>query len=63
MHKYVVAYLSIHDGEMLMEEVSARDEVEALTSVLELDPLVFINEEMIYQYCADTDTYVGVYQL
>ncbi len=62
-HKYVVAVLSLHVGEMEMHEVHAHDELDAMLQVLEIDRAVFNSEDKVYQYCADTDSYIGVYKL
>jgi hypothetical protein len=63
MAEFVVAYLSMFEGEIEMTRVSAKDEIEAVVSVVELDPKVFNTLEVIYQYCTDTDAYVAVHQI
>lgn len=63
MNNFVVAYLSMHVGEIEMEEVSAKDELDALLTFLDADRDVFDTLEKLYQYCADTDSYIGVYKL
>ena len=63
MAEFVVAYLSMSEGEIEMTRVSAKDEIEAVVSVVELDPKVFNTLEVIYQYCTDTDAYVAVHQI
>lgn len=60
-HKYVVAILSLHVGEMEMHEVSAPSALKAMIQVLELDPDVFNTEDTVHQYCADTDMFIGAY--
>lgn len=63
MAEFVVAYLSMFEGEIEMTRVSAKDEIEAVVSVVELDPKVFNTLEAIYQYCSDSDSYVAVHQI
>lgn len=62
-HKFVVAFLNLHQGEMEMQEISAHDELDAMLTFLEIDSTVFNSEDKVYQYCADTDSYIGVYKL
>ena len=72
MAEFVVAYLSMFEGEIEMTRVSAKDEIEAVVSVDELDALLtvlgldatlFSTLEAIYQYCSDSDAYVAVHQI
>lgn len=63
MAEFVVAYLSVYNGEIIMTQLRAKDEQDALITVLELDPKVFNTLEVIYQYCTDTEAYVAVHQI
>ena len=63
MAEFVVAYLSMFEGEIEMTRVSAKDEQDALITVLELDPKVFNTLEAIYQYSSDSEAYVAVHQI
>ncbi len=63
MAEFVVAYLSMFEGEIEMTRVSAKDEIEAVVSVVELDPKVINTLEAIYQYSSDSEAYVAVHQI
>ncbi len=63
MAEFVVAYLSVYNGEIIMTQLRAKDEQDALITVLELDPKVFNTLEAVYQYCSDSDAYVAVHQI
>ena len=57
---FVVAYLSLFDGELKQEVVYAKTELEALNKYLNTS---FLTEEELYQYCADCDSFVNVLNL
>ena len=63
MAEFVVAYLSVYNGEIIMTQLRAKDEQDALITVLELDPKVFNTLEAIYQYSSDVEAYVAVHQI
>ena len=63
MAEFVVAYLSVYNGEIVMTQLRAKDEQDALITVLELDPKVFNTLEAIYQYSSDSEAYVAVHQI
>ena len=63
MAEFVVAYLSMFEGEIIMTQLRARDELDALLTVLGLDATLFSTLEAIYQYCSDYDSYVAVHQI
>ena len=53
----------MYNGEIIMTQLRAKDEQDALITVLELDPKVFNTLEAIYQYSSDSEAYVAVHQI
>ena len=63
MAEFVVAYLSVYNGEIIMTQLRARDELDALLTVLGLVATLFNTLEAIYQYSSDSEAYVAVHQI
>lgn len=65
MNKYVVAFLSMHDGELLQEIVEAESKYAACKSYLDINDadLDLPNMECIYNYAANTDCWISVIQI
>ncbi len=57
---FVVAYLSLFDGSIDQKLIFAPSELSALNQYLKTH---FLTEEEVYQYCADSDSYISVLQI
>lgn len=65
MNKYVIGFLSLHDGELKLEQVEANSMYEAMKSYLDVedDDLYSADIKGIYEYCSNTDCFIDVLQL
>lgn len=65
MNKYVVAFLSLHDGEMKQEVVIADTKYLAMRSYLDVDDddLYEATEKGIYEYASNTDSFIDAIQI
>ena len=65
MNKYVVAFCSLHNDEIKQEIVIAGTKYLAMRSYLGLDDddLYEATEEGIYQYAANTDSFITAIQI
>jgi len=57
---YVVAYMSLHSGELFQYPQYASTDVEAANQVLDTE---FQDMELIYDYCANTDSWISVLEI
>ena len=65
MNKYVVAFCSLHSGDIKQEIVFARTKYLAMLSYLGLknDDLYEATEEGIYEYASNTDSFITALQI
>lgn len=58
--RYVVAFLSLHTGELFQHEYYAHSEVAAASLVLGVD---FISMDQVHDYCDNTDSWISVLEI
>ncbi len=63
MNEYIVAFLSLHSGELVQQKVSSYSIYGAMIQYLDISSEDYLNEEGVYQYCADCEAYINVYPL
>lgn len=61
--QFVVAYLSLFDGELKQHIVWAASGHDALLQYLTLDRETYPDLESIWSYCANTDSYASVIEI
>jgi hypothetical protein len=60
MYKYVIAFLSLHDGELKQTLVIDESQLAALNSYLKTE---FETLDEVYSYCADSDSWISIIQV
>lgn len=65
MNKYVIGFLSLHDGELILEEIETVSPYEAMKSYLDIEDanLYTPNIEGIHDYCSNTDCFINVLEI
>lgn len=58
--RYVVAFLSLHTGELVQHQHYAHTEADAASWVLGVD---FTNMDQVHDYCANTDSYISILEI
>lgn len=60
MHKYVIGYLSLHEGLMNLLTITSNSELDALNTFLGTS---YKTTDEVHEYCANTDAYIEVMEL
>ena len=64
--QYIVSYLSLHDGNMVIQKVYADSEVKACMQVLNtlgFDGIIVETMEEVHDLVSNGDSYIGVMEL
>ena len=60
MKKYVIGYLSLHEGSMSLLTITSNSELDALNTFLGTN---YKTTDEVHEYCGNSDSFIEVMQL